>query len=85
MKFKNVLLASDLDGTLRNDRGEMTDDVKSAIRYFIPRAENLPSVRAGSFRVFIFTMRILSMLPCFWETPQWLTTIRKEKFCSTTE
>lgn len=35
MKFKNVLLASDLDGTLRNDRGEMTDDVKSAIRYFI--------------------------------------------------
>lgn len=35
MKFKNVLLASDLDGTLRNDKGEMTDDVKSAIRYFI--------------------------------------------------
>ena len=35
MKFKIVLFASDLDGTLRNDKGEMTDDVKSAIRYFI--------------------------------------------------
>lgn len=35
MKFENVLLASDFDGTLKNDDGVITDDVKSAINYFI--------------------------------------------------
>ena len=35
MKFENVLLASDFDGTLKNDNGEITDDVKSAIKYFM--------------------------------------------------
>lgn len=35
MKFKNVLLASDFDGTLKNDDGIITDDVKSAIKYFM--------------------------------------------------
>ena len=35
MKFKNVLLASDFDGTLKNDDGVITEDVKSAIKYFI--------------------------------------------------
>ncbi len=35
MKFKNVLLASDFDGTLKNDDGIITPDVISAIKYFI--------------------------------------------------
>ncbi len=37
MKFKNVLIASDFDGTLKNDRGEITPDVRSAISYFISK------------------------------------------------
>lgn len=35
MIFENVLLASDFDGTLKNDDGIITDDVKSAIAYFM--------------------------------------------------
>ncbi len=34
-KFNNVLLASDFDGTLANEQGIITDDVKQALRYFI--------------------------------------------------
>lgn len=34
MKFRNVLLASDFDGTLKNDDGIITEDVISAIKYF---------------------------------------------------
>ncbi len=37
MKFQNVLLASDFDGTLKNDDGVITDDVKSAIKYFMKK------------------------------------------------
>ena len=35
MKFKNVLLASDFDGTLKNDEGIITHDVIEKIKYFI--------------------------------------------------
>lgn len=35
MKFNNVLLASDFDGTLKNDDGIITDDVKTSIKYFM--------------------------------------------------
>lgn len=35
MKFQNVLLASDFDGTLKNDDGVITEDVKDAIKYFM--------------------------------------------------
>lgn len=35
MKFKNVLLASDFDGTLKTDAGKITRDVIDAIKYFI--------------------------------------------------
>lgn len=35
MKFKNVLLASDFDGTLKNDYGIITPDVIEKIKYFI--------------------------------------------------
>ncbi len=35
MKFKNVLIASDFDGTLKNDSGEITADVRSAIADYI--------------------------------------------------
>lgn len=35
MKFENVLIASDFDGTLKNDEGIITDDVKDAIHSFI--------------------------------------------------
>ena len=35
MKFNNVLLASDFDGTLKNDAGIITDDVKTSIKYFM--------------------------------------------------
>lgn len=35
MKFKNVLLASDFDGTLKNDNGEITKKDIEAIKYFI--------------------------------------------------
>ena len=35
MKFKNVLLASDFDGTLKNDNGIITEDVIEKIKYFI--------------------------------------------------
>ena len=35
MKFKNVLLASDFDGTLKDDNGVITEDVINAIKYFI--------------------------------------------------
>lgn len=35
MKFKNVLLASDFDGTLKNDEGIITPDVIEKIKYFI--------------------------------------------------
>lgn len=35
MKFKNVLIASDFDGTLKNDDGFITDDVMDAVKYFI--------------------------------------------------
>ena len=35
MKFKNVLLASDFDGTLKNDEGVITPDVIAAIKYFM--------------------------------------------------
>ncbi len=35
MKFKNVLLASDFDGTLKNDNGIITRDVIDAIKYFM--------------------------------------------------
>mgnify|MGYP000803464741 FL=1 len=34
-KFEKVLIASDFDGTLKNDDGIITDDVRSAIAYFI--------------------------------------------------
>ncbi len=35
MKFEKVLLASDFDGTLKNDSGEITEEVKEKIKYFI--------------------------------------------------
>lgn len=35
MKFKNVLIASDFDGTLKNDDGIITEDVRKAIASFI--------------------------------------------------
>ena len=35
MKFKNVLIASDFDGTLKNDDGIITPDVIEKIQYFI--------------------------------------------------
>ncbi|MGN1316614.1 MAG: Cof-type HAD-IIB family hydrolase [Acutalibacteraceae bacterium] len=35
MKFKNVLIASDFDGTLKNDDGVITDEVVQKIQYFI--------------------------------------------------
>ena len=35
MKFKNVLLASDFDGTLKTDDGIIEDNVKKAIGYFM--------------------------------------------------
>lgn len=35
MKFKNVLLASDFDGTLKNDDGIITKQDKDAIAYFM--------------------------------------------------
>ncbi len=35
MKFKNVLIASDFDGTLKNDKGFITPDVIEKIKYFI--------------------------------------------------
>lgn len=35
MKFKNVVLASDFDGTLKNDEGIITSDVIKKIQYFI--------------------------------------------------
>ncbi len=35
MKFNNILLASDFDGTLKTDDGVITDDVKKAISGFI--------------------------------------------------
>ena len=35
MKFKNVLIASDFDGTLKNDEGIITPDVIEKIQYFI--------------------------------------------------
>lgn len=35
MKFENVLIASDFDGTLKNDEGIITDDVRNAIGDFI--------------------------------------------------
>ena len=35
MKFKNVLVASDFDGTLKNDDGIITPDVIEKIQYFI--------------------------------------------------
>ncbi len=34
-KFEKVLIASDFDGTLKNDDGIITEDVISAIKYFI--------------------------------------------------
>ncbi len=43
MKFKNVLLASDFDGTLKNDDGVITDDVILAIQNFM--------AEGGSFTV----------------------------------
>lgn len=35
MKFKNVIIASDFDGTLKNDDGTITPDVIEKIKYFI--------------------------------------------------
>ena len=35
MKFKNVLIASDFDGTLKNDEGIITPDVIEKIQYHI--------------------------------------------------
>lgn len=35
MKFKNVIIASDFDGTLKNDNGEITPDVIEKIKYFM--------------------------------------------------
>ncbi len=35
MKFKNVLITSDFDGTLKNDAGIITPDVIEKIKYFI--------------------------------------------------
>ena len=35
MKFDKVLIASDFDGTLKNDDGVITSDVRDAIKYFI--------------------------------------------------
>lgn len=35
MNFRNVLLASDFDGTLKNDDGIITDDVRDAITRFM--------------------------------------------------
>ncbi len=37
MIFENVLLASDFDGTLKNDEGIITDDVKAAIADFMSK------------------------------------------------
>ena len=35
MKFKNVLLASDFDGTLADSDGKIPESVISAIKYFM--------------------------------------------------
>lgn len=37
MKFKNVLLASDFDGTLKDDYGNITPDVVNAIKAFMQK------------------------------------------------
>lgn len=37
MKFKNVLLASDFDGTLKDDHGNITPDVTDAIKDFMQK------------------------------------------------
>ncbi len=46
-KFEKVLIASDFDGTLKNDDGIITDDVGSAIAYLSLRADILRSAPAG--------------------------------------
>ena len=43
MKFKNVLIASDFDGTLKNDEGIITPDVIEKIQYFIENEVQVPS------------------------------------------
>ena len=54
MKFKNVLLASDFDGTLKNDDGIITDDVKSAIRYFMDNGGKFTVCTGRIFQGFHF-------------------------------
>lgn len=62
-KFEKVLIASDFDGTLKNDDGIITDDVRSAIAYFISEGGYLRSAPAGHIRAFISMTRRISMRP----------------------
>ena len=52
MIFKNVLLASDFDGTLKNDEGVITDDVKAAIADFMNQGGNFTVCTGRIFQGF---------------------------------
>ena len=69
MRFKNVLLASDFDGTLADSSGKIPDGVISAIKYFMSEGGRF-TVCTG-IKAFTFTVRLISMLPFFSETVQW--------------
>ena len=50
MKFENVLIASDFDGTLKNDDGIITADVIEKIRYFIKNGGFFTAYKTDTFR-----------------------------------
>lgn len=52
MKFKNVLLASDFDGTLANSNGKISDDVVSAIKYFMSEGGKFTVCTGRSYQGF---------------------------------
>lgn len=51
-KFDKVLIASDFDGTLKNDDGEITEDVRKAIAYFISEGGYFTVSTGRSFQGF---------------------------------
>ena len=60
MKFKNVLIASDFDGTLKNDDGIITKDVKDAIKSFISMGGNFTVCTGRIYQGFHLTYLLLN-------------------------
>ena len=70
-KFDKVLLASDFDGTLKDDNGVITKDVLDAVRYFQENGGFFTLATGRTYQGFGFTTILFTTLPRCSRTVPW--------------